>query len=93
MAIKPFDCAQNRDLRPVSYAQALKWNYKVSEADLDRVLQALLDAVNNGDIGLGSLRAAAGDLLSIPGLGTKGQALAGRINARIDEKLQVYVNR
>ncbi len=93
VAIKPFDCAQNRDLRPVSYAQALKWNYKVSEADLDRVLQALLDAVNNGDIGLGSLRAAAGDLLSIPGLGTKGQALAGRINARIDEKLQVYVNR
>ena len=93
VAIKPFDCAQNRDLRPVSYAQALKWNYKVSEADLDRVLQALYEAVDNGDIGLGSLRAAAGDLLSIPGLGTKGQALAGRINARIDEKLQVYVNR
>ncbi len=93
VVIKPFDCAQNRDLRPVSYAQALKWNYKVSEADLDRVLQALYDAVDGGDIGLGSLRAAAGDLLSIPGLGTKGQALAGRINARIDEKLQVYVNR
>ena len=93
VTIKPMDGNHNQGFRPVSYAQALKWNYKVSEADLDRVLEALLTAVNNGDIGLGSLRAAAGDLLSIPGLGTKGQALAGRINARIDEKLQVYVNR
>ena len=91
--LKPVNCAHNQGVRPMSYAQALKWNYQVSPADLNNVLSALLAAVNNGEIGLGSLRAAAGDLLSIPGLDVRGQALAGQINARIDEKLQVYVQR
>ncbi len=93
VAIKPVDCSHNSGVRPVSFGQALKWNYKVSETDLDKVLAAFLAAVNNGEIGLGALRAAAGDLYSIPGLGTKGKALAGEINRSIDEKLQVYVNR
>ena len=57
------------------------------------MLSALLDAVNDGDISLGALRATAGDLLSIPGLDVKGQALAGRINSAIAEKLQEYVER
>ncbi len=91
--IKPFDCAQNRDLRPVSYAQALKWNYNVSAGDLQKVLSFLLGAVNDGEISLGSLKATTGDLLSIPGLDTKGQALAGQINQRVSELLQEYIVR
>ena len=91
--IKPFDCAQNRDLRPVSYAQALRWNYNVGAADLQKLLSFLLDAVNGGEIGLGSLKAATGDLLSIPGLDTKGQALAGQIDRRVAELLQEYIVR
>ena len=91
--IKPFDCAQNRDLRPVSYAQALKWNYNVSAADLQKLLTFLLGAVNDGEISLGSLKATTGDLLSIPGLDTKGQALAGQINQRVSELLQEYIVR
>ena len=93
VAIRPMDCSHNSGVRPVAFSQALKWNYKVSESDLDKLLAAFLAAVNNGEIGLGALRAAAGDLYAIPGLGTKGKALAGEINRRIDEKLQVYVNR
>ena len=93
VAVRPVDCSRNQGVRPVSYAQALRWNYKVGESDLDKVLSALLDAVNKGGIGMGSLRATAGDLLSIPGLGVKGRALAGQINARIDEILQEYVER
>ena len=93
MEIKPFDCAQNKDLRPVSYAQALRWNYNVGAADLQKLLSFLLDAVNGGEIGLGSLKAATGDLLSIPGLDTKGQALAGQIDRRVAELLQEYIVR
>lgn len=93
VAIKPVDCSHNSGVRPVSFNQALKWSYKISEADLDKVLAALLDAVKNGEIGTGALRAATGDLLSIPGLGTRGKALAGEINDRIDRILQGYVQR
>ena len=93
VVIKPVDCSHNSGVRPVSFNQALKWNYNVSAADLNNVLAALLSAVNNGEIGMSALRAAAGNLLAIPGLDTRGQALAGQINARIDEKLQVYVQR
>jgi hypothetical protein len=87
------DCSHNQGPRPVSYSQALRWNYQGGAADLDKVLSALLDAVNDGDISLGALRATAGDLLSIPCLDVKGQALAGRINSAIAEKLQEYVER
>ena len=93
VTVKPVDCSHNQGPRPVSYSQALRWNYQVGSADLDKVLSALLDAVNDGDISLGALRATAGDLLSIPGLDVKGQALAGRINSAIAEKLQEYVER
>ena len=91
VTIKPVDCSHNQGVRPVSYSKALSWNYKVSEKDLDKLLSAFLDAVNEGRIGMGSLRAAAGNLLSIPGLGTRGKALAGEINWRIDEILQEYI--
>ena len=93
VTIRPMNGAGNQGFRPVSYAQALKWNYKVSEADLDKLMAALLAAVNDGEIGMGALRATAGDLYAIPGLGTKGKALAGEVNARIAEILQEYVQR
>ena len=91
--VKPIDCTNNQGQRPVSLAQALKWNYTVSSADLEKLLSALLDAINNGDISTGALRSATGNLLSIPGLNTRGQALAGQINNRVDEILKEYVIR
>ncbi|MBO4566580.1 MAG: nucleoside hydrolase [Bacteroidales bacterium] len=93
IAIRPVDCSGNRGPRPASSAQALKWRYKVSTADIDGLLTALLSAVNNGEIGLSSLRAAAGDLYSIPGLGSKGRTIADTVNARIDEALKDYIQR
>ena len=77
----------------MSYARAQKWSYKVSTADIDGLLTTLLSAINNGEIGMGALRAAAGDLYSIPGLGSKGKALADSINQRIDEILKEYIQR
>ena len=91
--IRPVDCTHNQGPRPVSYAKAQKWNYKVSTADIDGLLSTLLSAVNNGEIGMGALRAAAGDLYSIPGIGVKGKATADAINGRIDEILKEYVQR
>lgn len=91
--IRPVDCTRNQGPRPVSYTKAQKWNYKVSTADIDGLLSTLLSAVNNGEIGMGALRAAAGDLYSIPGIGAKGKATADAINGRIDEILKDYVQR
>lgn len=52
-----------------------------------------LSAVEGGEIGMGSLRAAAGDLYAIPGLGSKGRKLADEIYGRIDTILKEYVQR
>ena len=93
VTVKPIDCTNNQGQRPVSLAQALKWNYNVSSADLEKLLSALLEAINNGDISTGALRSATGNLLSIPGLSTRGQALAGQINSRVDDILKDYVIR
>ena len=91
--IRPVDSSHNQGVRPVSYAKALQWQYKVSEGDIDKLLAALLSAVEGGEIGMGSLRAAAGDLYAIPGLGSKGRKLADEIYGRIDTILKEYVQR
>ena len=91
--IRPVDCTRNQEPRPVSYAKAQKWSYKVSTSDIDGLLSTLLSAIDNGEIGMGALRAAAGDLYSIPGLGSKGKTLADTINGRIDEILKEYIQR
>ena len=93
VSIKPIDCSHNQGPRPVSCAKALKWSYKVGSGDIDKLLAALQSAVDNGEIGMSSLRAAAGDLYSIPGLGAKGRALADSINASIDNALKEYIQR
>ena len=91
--IRPVDCSHNQGVRPVSFSKALGWKYRVSEGDIDKLLSALLSAVNDGEIGMGSLRAAAGDLYAIPGLGSKGKALADEVYHRIDTILKEYVQR
>ena len=54
---------------------------------------ALASMYNLKHISTGALRSATGNLLSIPGLNTRGQALAGQINNRVDEILKEYVIR
>ena len=93
VSIRPVDCSHNQGPRPVNCAKALKWSYKVSSGDIDGLLSTLLSAVKNGEIGMSSLRAAAGDLYSIPGLSAKGRALADSINSCIDEALKEYIQR
>lgn len=93
VSIQPVDCSHNQGPRPVSYSKALKWSYKVSSADIEALLSTLLSAVRNGEIGMSSLRSAAGDLYSIPGLSAKGRALADSINSCIDEVLKEYIRR
>ena len=91
--IRPVDCSHNQAPRTVSCSSALKWNYKVGTGDIDRMLSALQDAVDNGDIGIATLRAAVGDLYSIPGLGARGRATADAINKRVDEILKEFIQR
>ena len=93
VAISPVDCSVYDAVRPASYAKAQRWSYKVSEADINKLLTSLFGAVNNGEIGMGSLRAACGDLYSIPGINARGKAIADNINKRVDEILKEYVQR
>ncbi len=93
VAIQPVDCSHNQSPRPVSCDKALKWSYKVGTGDIDNLFTTLLSAVNNGEIGIATLRAAVGDLYSIPGLGPKGRSLADTINAAVDEALKEYIQR
>ncbi|MBO4671452.1 MAG: nucleoside hydrolase [Bacteroidales bacterium] len=93
VTISPVDCSADKVVRPASYAKAQRWSYKVSDADINKLLTSLLEAVGNVEIGMGSLRAACGDLYSIPGINAKGRAIADEINNRVDEILKEYVQR
>ena len=93
VVISPVDCSVYGAVRPVSYAAAQRWSYKVSENDLNKLLTAMLEAVDNGEIGMGSLRAACGDLYSIPGLSARGRAIADAIYKRVDEILKEFIQR
>ena len=84
-----------REMRSEVMARlALKsYSLETVKKDIDSLLETLLDAVTGGEIGMSSLRAAAGDLYSIPGLTPRGRTLADSINESIDRTLKEYIQR
>ena len=88
--IIPIDCSNNQGVTRVSIEDALKWDYNVSDSQLNALLTALLTEINNGSIEASLLPTASGDLLSIPGLSGENLLLAKQINQRIDELTHEY---
>ncbi|MBR4919753.1 MAG: hypothetical protein IKZ62_00310 [Prevotella sp.] len=78
-----FDKSDNVNAKRVSLDEACKWNFNVSQDDIQYLFNIMLDEINKGDLTPHQLTYVAGDVLSIEGLSDSNKALAKEIDRRI----------
>ena len=92
ITIIPVTCEGNNGPVKVSVEDAKKWDYDVSEEEVNQMLSVLLDVVNSGELWEQQLPSLVGDLSSIPNLSSRNKKLAEQINKRVEELLHNYRN-
>ena len=88
--IIPVDCSHNQGVHKVSIEDAIKWNYDVTEEEMNALFTYLLSEINDGQIEASSVPAATGNILSIPGMTEQNTALAKQIDKRVQEIIKEY---
>lgn len=78
-----FDKSDNVNAKRVSLDEACKWNFNVSQDDIQYLFNIMLDEINKGDLTPHQLTYVAGDVLSIEGLSDSNKALAKEIDRKI----------
>lgn len=78
-----FDKSDNVNAKRVSLDEACKWNFNVSQDDIQYLFHIMLDEINKGDLTPHQLTYVAGDVLSIEGLSDSNKELAKEIDRRI----------
>lgn len=78
-----FDKSDNVNAKRVSLDEACKWNFNVSQDDIQYLFHIMLDEINKGDLTPHQLTYVAGDILSIEGLSDSNKALAKEIDGKI----------
>ncbi len=78
-----FDKSDNVNAKRVSLDEACKWNFNVSQDDIQYLFNIMLDEINKGDLTPHQLTYVAGDVLSIEGLSDSNKALAKEIDGKI----------
>lgn len=80
-----FDKSDNVNAKRVSLDEACKWNFNVSQDDIQYLFNIMLDEINKKDLTPHQLAYVAGDILSIKGLSDSNKAMAQEIDRRIRE--------
>lgn len=80
-----FDKSDNVNAKRVSLDEACKWNFNVSQDDIQYLFNVMLDEINKKDLTPHQLAYVAGDILSIEGLSESNKTLAQEIDKRIHE--------
>lgn len=80
-----FDKSDNINAKRVSLDEACKWNFNVSQDDIQYLFNIMLDEIDKKDLTPHQLAYVAGDILSIEGLSDSNKALAQEIDRRIRE--------
>ena len=80
-----FDKSDNVNAKRVSLDEACKWNFNVSQDDIQYLFNIMLDEINKKELTPHQLAYVAGDILSIKGLSDSNKALAQEIDRRIRE--------
>lgn len=80
-----FDKSDNVNAKRVSLDEACKWNFNVSQDDIQYLFNIMLDEINKKDLTPHQLAYVAGDILSIEGLSDSNKALAQEIDRKIRE--------
>ena len=78
-----FDKSDNVNAKRVSLDEACKWNFNVSQDDIQYLFNIMLDEINKGDLTPHQLTYVAGDVLSIEGLSDSNKELAKEIDGKI----------
>lgn len=80
-----FDKSDNVNAKRVSLDEACKWNFNVSQDDIQYLFNIMLDEINKKELTPHQLAYVAGDILSIKGLSDSNKVLAQEIDRRIRE--------
>ena len=80
-----FDKSDNVNAKRVSLDEACKWNFNVSQDDIQYLFNIMLDEINKKELTPHQLAYVAGDILSIKGLSDSNKAMAQEIDRRIRE--------
>lgn len=80
-----FDKSDNVNAKRVSLDEACKWNFNVSQDDIQYLFNIMLDEINKKELTPHQLAYVAGDILSIEGLSDSNKAMAQEIDRKIRE--------
>jgi hypothetical protein len=87
ITIIPVSCEGNNGGQKVSIDEAKKWDYDVTEEEVNKMLSTELDVVNSGELWEQQLPSLVGNLDAIPNLSARNKKLADEINKRVSELL------
>lgn len=90
LTVIPINCFSNQGPKQVSLADARKWNYDVSAAELHAMLTELREAVVSGSVEASLLPALVGDLAAVPGIAKADQPLVAEILQSVKEQTDAY---
>jgi Superfamily I DNA and RNA helicases len=85
VTVIPVTCEGNKGPRKVTIEEAKKWDYDVSEEEVNQMMSTLLDVVNSGELWEQQLPSLVGDIMATPNLSARNKKLAKEISDRVDE--------
>jgi len=85
VTVIPVTCEGNKGPRKVTIEEAKKWDYDVSEEEVNQMMSKLLDVVNSGELWEQQLPSLVGDIMATPNLSARNKKLAKEISDRVDE--------
>ena len=88
--ILPVDCSGNQGVHRVGIDDAMKWDYRVSDDQLNSLYTYVFDLINNNEIEANSLLAVTGDIKAIPTDNAANKALAVQISDKVSEILRAF---
>lgn len=88
--IIPVDCTNNQGWKRISIDEALKWDYRISDSELNSVLTYLNGLIDNGDLDASVIESATGNLKGIANLSPANAALAQQITQKVQAIMQEY---
>ncbi|MBR1804457.1 MAG: nucleoside hydrolase [Muribaculaceae bacterium] len=88
--IIPIDCTNNQGWKRTSIEEALKWDYSISDSELNSVLTYLNGLIDNGELDASVIEAATGHLNGIANLSPANASLAQQITQKVQAIMNEY---
>ena len=88
--IIPIDCTNNQGWKRTSIEESLKWDYSISDSELNSVLTYLNGLIDNGELDASVIEAATGHLNGIANLSPANASLAQQITQKVQAIMNEY---